>query len=93
DIIHLRRADGRDWDGWMHVNAVGAVKGLVLLFNPLKQPITRKIRLPLYYTGLTGQASIGLREGTPQLYKLNGLAEAEVTVTLPAEGYTWLVVK
>jgi len=93
DIIHLRRADGRDWDGWMHVNAVGAVKGLVLLFNPLKQPITRKIRLPLYYTGLTGQASIGQREGTPQLYKLNGLSEAEVTVTLPAEGYTWLVVK
>jgi hypothetical protein len=47
----------------------------------------------LYYTGLTGQASISQREGTPQLYKLNGLSEAEVTVTLPAEGYTWLVVK
>ena len=20
DLIHLRRADGRDWDGWLHVN-------------------------------------------------------------------------
>lgn len=93
DIIHLRRADGRDWDGWMHVSAEGGVRGLVLLFNPLKQSITRKIVLPLYYTGLTGQASIGQREGALQPYKLNGSYEAEVTVTLAAEGYTWLVVK
>jgi hypothetical protein len=93
DIIHLRRADGRDWDGWMHASAEGAVRGLVLLFNPEKQTITRKIRLPLYYTGLTDHASISEREGAPQQYKLNGLSEVEMTVTLAAEGYTWLVVK
>jgi hypothetical protein len=93
DIIHLRRADGRDWDGWMHVNAAGAVKGLVLLFNPLKQPITRTIRLPLYYTGLKGQVSISEMGRAPKVYKLNGNSGTDVTVTLPAEGYTWWVVK
>ncbi|MBN2814380.1 MAG: alpha-galactosidase, partial [Bacteroidales bacterium] len=35
DIIHLRRADGRDWDGLLHVDPAGKEKGLLMLFNPL----------------------------------------------------------
>src|SRR5665648_1239136 len=52
DIIHLRRADGRDWDGILHVNPSGNEKGLLMLYNPLNVPITRNIRVPVYYTGL-----------------------------------------
>ena len=37
DIIHLRRADGRDWDGIMHVNPHGKTKALLMLYNPLKE--------------------------------------------------------
>ena len=37
DIIHLRRADGRDWDGILHVNPNLKTKGLLMLYNPLKK--------------------------------------------------------
>jgi hypothetical protein len=46
DIIHLRRPDGRDWDGIMHVNPQLKEKGFVMLYNPLDKPVTRRIKLP-----------------------------------------------
>jgi len=56
DLIHLRRADGRDWDGWLHVNPRLPERGLAMIYNPLPEPITRRISLPLYYTGLKNSA-------------------------------------
>jgi hypothetical protein len=47
DIIHLRRADGRDWDGIMHADPYGKEKGLVMLYNPLSVPVKRKINIPV----------------------------------------------
>ena len=64
-----------------------------MLYNPLKEAITRTIRLPLYYTGLTDKATIREQEGAAKSYSLNRKYEAEVSVKLPAEGYTWLVVE
>ncbi|MPR35356.1 alpha-galactosidase [Cytophagaceae bacterium SJW1-29] len=93
DIIHLRRPDGRDWDGILHVNPDLPEKGLVMLYNPLKETITRTIRLPLYYTGLSEKASIRIQEGKVRTYPLNRAYEAEIEITLPAEGYTWLVME
>ena len=34
DIIHLRRPDGRDWDGWLHVNPALAERGLAVVLQP-----------------------------------------------------------
>jgi len=93
DIIHLRRADGRDWDGWMHVDAALPVKAMVLLFNPLKERITRTITLPMYYTGLKDVARIRQQNGKPKSYKLDRLYNVSMTVKIPAEGYTWMVVE
>ncbi|RAJ94542.1 hypothetical protein LX87_04429 [Larkinella arboricola] len=93
DIIHLRRADGRDWDGIMHVNPALKEKGLVMLYNPLKTTITRTIKLPLYYTGLRQTASVRVGEGKPRAYALNRNNEAEMTVELAPESYQWLVVE
>ncbi|MGN7720585.1 alpha-galactosidase [Chitinophaga sp. 22620] len=93
DIIHLRRADGRDWDGILHADPKGKYKGLAMLYNPLTTPMTREVALPLYYTGLDKQASIREKEGAPQKYTLNRQYEALVKVTIPAQGYTWLVIE
>lgn len=93
DIIHLRRADGRDWDGFMHVNPSLKQKAMVLVFNPLNQPIERRITLPLYYTGLSASASVSEREGKPTAVRLNEKHEAVITIKLPAGGFTWLVVQ
>ena len=93
DIIHLRRPDGRDWDGIMHVNPSLEEKGFAMLYNPTKEDITRTIKLPLYYTGLSRKASISERGGKAHVYRLSRDYSAEVKVTIPASGYTWLVIK
>ena len=67
DLIHLRRADGRDWDGWLHVNPALKERGLAMIYNPLNEPIERRIRLPLYYTGLTDRAF-----GAPRRWRRGG---------------------
>lgn len=93
DLIHLRRADGRDWDGFMHVNPGLKEKGLVMLFNPLKTKISRTIKLPLYFTGLDEKAAIRVGEGAAKTYSLNRNHEVELTVELEPETYQWLVVE
>lgn len=93
DIIHLRRADARDWDGILHVNPQTKVKGLVMLYNPLKEKITRTIKLPLYYSGLTTTASVREKENAAKKYTLNRNYEIELRFTIEPEGYTWFVIE
>lgn len=92
DIIHLRRADGRDWDGWMHVNPQLPNKALVMLFNPAKKAITRTIVLPLYYTGLQQQATV-LHDGRATVYSIDRNYNVQVKISMAPESYTWLLVK
>jgi len=93
DIIHLRKPDARDWDGILHVNPKEKERGLAMLYNPLNEDITREITLPLYYTGLTKKARIREKEGKSKTYKLDERKSVRLTVTIPARGYTWLVVE
>src|SRR5688572_7945669 len=90
DIIHLRRPDGRDLDYYLHVNPAGKEKGMLLVFNPLDQPVKKELVVPLYYTGLTGTASVSEKDGSASSLKLDRDYEARVTVELPAGGFTWL---
>jgi hypothetical protein len=93
DIIHLRRADGRDWDGILHVNPQLKIKGLMMLYNPLKEKITRTIKVPLYYTGLTNEVKIGEKDSTRQTKKLDRNYDVELTFSIDPESYTWFVIK
>ncbi len=101
DIVHLRRPDGQDWDGILHVNPNLKEKGFAMLYNPLKTNILRKIKLPLYYTGLTdvAQVRIGSSSGDssletmPKRYELDRFFEIEVEVEIPAGGYVWVVLE
>lgn len=93
DLIHLRRADGKDWDGWLHVNPELKEKGLLMVFNPLDEKITRKIKIPLYYTGLTGQVTIAEKENKPVLYQLNRNYQLEYEVTVSPQSYNWFVIR
>lgn len=93
DIIHLRRADARDWDGILHVNPKEKEKGLALFFNPLDKEITRTIKLPLYYTGLTQKALVREQEKQSVVYTLNRDYSIDLTIKLPPNGYTWYVIE
>jgi hypothetical protein len=55
--------------------------------------ITRTIKLPLYYTGLTHEATIYDQEGRPAAYSLDRNDEVSFTFTIKAEDYCWFVVK
>ena len=65
ELIHLRRATGRDWDGWLHVSPAGSgtERGLAFLYNPLGEAIEQTFTIPLYYTGLTGTATVRIGSG------------------------------
>lgn len=93
DMIHLRRADGRDWDGFIHVNPGLKEKGFLMLYNPGKEKITRTIRVPLYYTGLTDKATFKEKGQKPQVLHLDRKFEAELTFSIEPESYTWFLVE
>jgi len=93
DIIHLRRPDGRDYDAILHVNPALREKGLAVIHNPLSEPLTRTIRLPLYYTGLTNSALLRVNGGVAQRVAIGGDYVTEVKVTIPADGMTWITVQ
>lgn len=93
DIIHLRRADGRDWDGILHVNPQLKQKGLMMLYNPTATPVVRTIKVPLYYTGISSIAKIKEKEGPFKTYNLDRSYHVEMNVTIPANSYTWFVIE
>lgn len=93
DIIHLRRPSGKDWDGFIHVNPNLKEKGLAMLFNPTETDIQRVISLPLYYTGLSKTANVSLKDGDAKKYILSRDYRISIEVTIPANSYTWLIIK
>jgi hypothetical protein len=89
DLLHLRRADGRKIDGWVHVNARGKERALAMLFNPLSEPQTETFDIPLYYAGLDTVALVAEREGDARPLFLEPGSRARIEVTVPANGFTW----
>ncbi|HEY3318992.1 MAG TPA: alpha-galactosidase [Planctomycetota bacterium] len=92
DMIHLRRPDGRDWDGFVHVNPQGKEKALAFFYNPLPEAIEREIRLPLHYAGLTEKAKVSIEGVAPETVTLDRAEAVTVKVKIPARGRTWVVV-
>lgn len=90
DIIHLRRPNGRDWDGVLHANPTGTDQGMACLYNPLPTPITRTLRIPLHYTGLRQTATAHLPNQPPQTLQLDPQHQATLTLTIPAQGHAFV---
>ncbi len=63
DLIHVRRPDGNDIDMVLHVNPALREKALAVVFDPADQAVSRTAKRPLYYSRLTGTASILERDG------------------------------
>ncbi|HTE30000.1 MAG TPA: hypothetical protein VK666_06485, partial [Chryseolinea sp.] len=93
NIIHLRRPDARDWDGILHVSSTLPQKGMLLLYNPTKEKITRMIQVPLYYTGLTSTAVLKEKGEVKKTYKLDRQYQIALTFELDAEAYSWYVIE
>ena len=93
DIIHVRRPDGQDYDAILHVDPTLAEKGLLMVYNPLENEITRNIKVNLYYTGLSEIAMIAGQNGDSVKYKLDREYNVVIPVKIPAKSQTYYVIK
>lgn len=101
DMIHGRRADGRDIDWVLHVNPQLEEKGMLAIFNPLDEPVERTLSVDLYYTGLTERAA--LRAAPVSVDAAGDSSEVELTldreyraqipVKVPAHGMAFYVIE
>ncbi len=93
NLIHLRRPNGLTWDGFMHVNPDLHEKAFLMLFNPTESVIKERIKIPLYYTGLTDESNVSEKDGIPIRQKLDRNFEINIDISIPAKGYTWYVLR
>ena len=93
DVVHVRRPDGRDLDVLLHVNPRLPEKGLALVHNPRDHAVTRTLRLPVYYTGLTTTALVSVDGGVARPMPVDRQFFVSVPVTVPANGLTWMVLR
>jgi hypothetical protein len=93
DVIHLRRPDGQDWDGLLHVNPSLPQKGFLMVYNPLDVPVEKDIWVPLYYTGLTKKAIVKEQDQSPETCHLARDYTIRLHVRIPAKGYNWYVIE
>ena len=93
DVIHVRRANGRDLDAILHVDPTGPIKGMLLVWNPTDKPLTQELEVTLYYTGLSDSASLAERDTRPRAVKLDREYRIRLKPTIPAMGWSWWVVR
>ena len=93
DIIHLRRADGRDLDYILHVNPQLKEKGLLMVYNPLDREVRKTLSVPLYYTGLTTVAAVREEEGESKSYTLDRDYKIVLPVSVAPRGVAWFVLE
>lgn len=91
DIIHLKRATGNDLDYWLNVNPSGEEKGMLMVYNPTNHEITKKIKVPLYYAGLSDQTKVTTKSGESTNLRLNRDFSVEIEVTVPGNGDSWVL--
>lgn len=84
DVVHLRRADGRNLDGILHVNPHLETKGMAVIYNPLDRPLKEEMAIPLYYAGLKDRARMRVDGGRERSVTLDRQGWAFVTLEVPA---------
>lgn len=93
DIVHVKRADGRDIDAILHVNPGHEEKGLLMVYNPLDHTIRKNLKVNLYYTGLPGSAKISENGGKWKKYRPGRNYEIDLPVEVRAHSQSWYLIK
>jgi hypothetical protein len=93
DIVHLRRPDGHDLDGILHVNPGLETRGLAVFYNPTARVIEETVAVPVYYSGLTRRAVIREKDGPAILYKIDRNYKINLPVRVSPRGLTWFTIE
>lgn len=91
DVVHIRRPDGRNLDGVVHVDPGGGIPALAVVWNPADRPSTETLRIPLYYAGLKGACTVAPEDGKRSPRKLDESSVLSLQVTVPPQGFRWFV--
>ena len=93
DLIHGRRADGRDVDWMLHANPNLKRKGMLVVFNPLKRTVRRTLHVNCYYTGLKKAVAVSHEGAAPTTVSIDHNNIAKIPVELEAEEFTWVLLQ
>lgn len=93
DFVHGRRADGRELDWVLHVNPQLAEKGMLCVYNPLDEPVTRKLSIDVYLTGLTDTAELSHEGEDSVKLPISRDYKVAIDATVPANDMTWFVLR
>lgn len=93
DIIHGRRADGRDLDWILHVNPRLKNKSMLCVYNPLDREVSRTLSINLYFAGLKDIAWVSANGEPPVEYRLARDYKIQINVKIPAKSMGWYVIQ
>jgi hypothetical protein len=93
DIIHVKRADGREIDAILHVNPANNEKGLLMVYNPLDHPVKQTLKVNVYYTGLDGKVAITDSEGKTGRFKVDRDYNVFIPVSVEPNSQSWYILK
>ncbi|MCO6047773.1 hypothetical protein NG895_28040 [Aeoliella sp. ICT_H6.2] len=92
DIVHGRRADGRDLDWVLHVNPKLETPGMLCVYNPLDREVTRHLSPSIYYTGLNQRVMVRAGDGRQIELDVDDRHRVTIEVTVPAGGMSWYTI-
>ncbi len=93
DIIHGRRADGRDIDWLYHVNPALENKLMLVVYNPTDQPVQRTLSIDTAYSGLADSITVSGAAGPKAIVTLDQRGRAAIKIDVPARGMSWYTCK
>lgn len=91
DLIHGKRANGREIDWMLHVNPKLDHRAMLVVYNPKDEAVTQTIKVPLYYSGLTDSTMVSVGGDAPLKRELARDFSLEVEVEVPAGGMQWVL--
>jgi hypothetical protein len=89
DVVHGRRPDGRDVDWLLHVAPGAAVPALLVVHNPLPQPVERRLVVDLSLAGVGGSVQVDPGDGV-RTVPVDGRGRAVVEMTIPARSHRFV---
>eukprot|EP01063_Lacrimia_lanifica_P016670 TRINITY_DN2321_c0_g1_i3.p2 TRINITY_DN2321_c0_g1~~TRINITY_DN2321_c0_g1_i3.p2 ORF type:complete len:195 (+),score=60.24 TRINITY_DN2321_c0_g1_i3:227-811(+) len=80
-VVHMKRATGQDWDGFVHVNPLSSTKevAVAMLFNPTHSAVETTVSVPVYYAGLDATAAVSVNGAAAQVLPV----QRDYTIDLP----------
>ena len=77
----------------LHVNPSGNEKGLLMVYNPLNQQVRKKLRVNVYYTGLSKKVTLTDSKGKSERFEIDRDYNILVPVNIEPNSEEWYIMK